>query len=223
MSERDIFMAAREKTDPAARAAYLAEACAGDAALRKRVERLLCADAHPDSLLDAPAVAPPDMNQPNTPSSPANSQAGPISNKDSENETFPFLTPPGRPGSLGRLGRYEVLEVLGKGGFGIVFRTLDAVLMRVVAAKVLMPHIAATSLARKRFLREARSAAAVRHENNVQVYAVEEQPLPYLVMEFIPGETLQQRLNRVGPWRWPRCSALAGRSPRGWPPPTQPG
>jgi Leucine-rich repeat (LRR) protein len=64
---------------------------------------------------------------------------------------------------------------------------------------VLAPHLAATSPARKRFLREARSSARVRHENVVQVHAVEEQPLPYLVMEFIPGETLQQRLDRTGP------------------------
>ena len=68
-----------------------------------------------------------------------------------------------------------------------------------VAIKVLAPHLAATSPARKRFLREARSSAKVRHENVVQVHAVEEQPLPYLVMEFIPGETLQERLDRTGP------------------------
>src|SRR5437868_2111326 len=59
--------------------------------------------------------------------------------------------------------------------------------------------MAAASPARKRFLREARSSAQVRHENVVHVYAVEEQPLPYRVMEFIPGETLQQRLDRTGP------------------------
>src|SRR5213080_4222763 len=110
-----------------------------------------------------------------------------------------FLQPAARPDSLGRLGHYEILEVLGCGGFGIVFRAFDEVLQRVVAIKVLAPQMAATSPARKRFLREARSSAQVRHENVVQVYAVEEQPLPYLVMEFIPGETLQQRLDRTGP------------------------
>src|SRR5262249_12870087 len=57
----------------------------------------------------------------------------------------------------------------------------------------------ATSPARKRFLREARSSAQVRHENVVQVYEVADQPLPFLAMEFIPGETLQQKLDRVGP------------------------
>ncbi len=61
------------------------------------------------------------------------------------------------------------------------------------------PQLAATSPARKRFLREAQTSAQVRHENVVQVHEVGEQPLPFLVMEFIPGETLQQRLDRVGP------------------------
>src|SRR6185437_4275111 len=96
-------------------------------------------------------------------------------------------------------GHYEVLQVLGRGGFGIVFRAFDDVLHRIVAVKVLSPQMAATSPARKRFLREARSSAQVRHENVVQVYEVGERPLPYIAMEFIPGETLQQRLDRVGP------------------------
>ena len=116
-----------------------------------------------------------------------------------EPDGLPFLQPSTRPDSLGRIGHYEVLQVLGRGGFGIVLRAFDDVLQRVVALKVLAPAIAATSPARKRFLREARSSAQVRHENVVQVHAVEEQPLPYLVMEFIPGETLRQRLDRTGP------------------------
>ena len=58
MSEREIFTAALEKTDPAARSAYLDEACGGNAVLRARVEVLLRAHDRPDSLLDAPAVEP---------------------------------------------------------------------------------------------------------------------------------------------------------------------
>ena len=64
----------------------------------------------------------------------------------------------------------------------------------------MIPHLAATSPPRKRFLREARAAAAIRHENVVQVYSVEEHPIPYLAMEFIDGETLQQRLEEHGPF-----------------------
>ncbi|MFO0802890.1 MAG: SUMF1/EgtB/PvdO family nonheme iron enzyme [Gemmataceae bacterium] len=110
-----------------------------------------------------------------------------------------FLEPATRPDSLDRIGHYEVLQVLGQGGFGIVLRAFDDMLHRVVAVKVLAPQMASTSPARKRFLREARSSAQVRHENVVQVYEVGETPLPYIAMEFIPGETLQQRLDLIGP------------------------
>jgi serine/threonine protein kinase len=110
-----------------------------------------------------------------------------------------FLTPSHRSDALGRLGHYEVLEVLGQGGFGIVLRPFDETLQRVVAVKVLAPEMAATSPARKRFLREARASAQVRHDNVLLVYAIEEAPLPYMVMEYIPGENLQQRMDAVGP------------------------
>ena len=120
-----------------------------------------------------------------------------------EDRTLDFMQPSSRTDALGRIGHYELLEILGKGGFGIVFRAFDETLQRVVAIKVLSARIAVTGPARKRFLREARSSAKVRHENVVRVYAVEEQPLPYLVMEFIPGETLQQRIDRTGPLETP--------------------
>ena len=94
-----------------------------------------------------------------------------------------------------------MLEVLGRGGFGIVVRAFDETLQRVVAIKVLSPELASTSPPRKRFLREARAAARVRHENVVQIYAVEERPMPYLVMEYIPGQTLQQKLEQPARWR----------------------
>ncbi len=199
MRERDIFAAALERTDPAARAAFLDEACGGDPGLRAHIERLLRAHDQPDSLLDVPPDAPDatagrpaDLGGDTT-----STLGGPGGATEGD---LGFLGPPGRPDSLGRIGHYDVLEVLGRGGFGIVFRAFDGVLQRVVAVKVLSPLLAVTSPARKRFLREARSAAAVRHENVVRVYAVEEQPLPYLVMEFIPGETLQARLSRTGPF-----------------------
>src|SRR5262245_45505835 len=206
MNERVIFTAARELADPAARWAYLNQACAGDIALQDRVENLLRAHFAPDSLLDAPAIAAPHQEATETDvarSPVAEPGAGPtLTHSDGASEhgdDLAFLAPSARPDSLGRIGHYEVLEVLGRGGFGIVFRAFDEVLQRVVAVKVLAPALALTSPARKRFLREARSSASVRHESVVQVHAVEEQPLPYLVMEFIPGETLQQRLNRTGP------------------------
>ncbi|MGH7211123.1 MAG: serine/threonine-protein kinase, partial [Acetobacteraceae bacterium] len=188
-----VFLAAAEIADPADRAKFLDGACDGDIELRSRVEALLRAHDQPDSLLDHPAVAPHD------PASAATRTIGHEAGEPTDDESLTFLAPPTRPDSLGRIGHYEVLQILGRGGFGIVFRAFDEMLQRVVALKVMAPQLAATSPARKRFLREARSSAQVRHENVVQVYEVAEQPLPYLVMEFIPGETLQQRLDRVGP------------------------
>jgi formylglycine-generating enzyme required for sulfatase activity len=184
VTEKDVFIAARELSDLAARTSYLDGACGADRALRDRVEALLRAHDQPDSLLDPAADA----------------TIGLESGAPADDEIpLGFLAPPTRPDALGRIGHYEVLEVLGKGAFGIVFRAFDDVLQRVVAVKVLAPQLAATSPARKRFLREARTSAAIRHENVVQVHEVGEQPLPYLVIEFIPGETLQQKLDRVGP------------------------
>jgi len=188
-----VFLAAAEIGDPADRAKYLDRACDGDTELRSRVEALLRAHDQPDNLLDHPAVAPHD------PDSATTRAIGREGGAATDDEALTFLAPPTRPDALGRLGHYEVLQVLGRGGFGIVFRAFDEMLQRGVALKVLAPQFAATSPARKRFLREARSSAQVRHENVVQVYEVAEQPLPYLAMEFIPGETPQQKLDRVGP------------------------
>ncbi|MDV6029902.1 MAG: protein kinase [Phycisphaera sp. RhM] len=110
-----------------------------------------------------------------------------------------WLQPSSRADSIGRLGQYEILEVVGQGAFGTVLKAFDTKLQRVVAIKVLNPELAVMSPARKRFLREARAAAAIRHENVVSIYAVEESPLPHLVMEYVPGETLQHRLDNQGP------------------------
>src|SRR5262249_40546843 len=111
-----------------------------------------------------------------------------------------FLTSSQRPGSLGRLGHYEVLEVVGKGGMGIVLRAFDEKLRRIVAVKVLAPHLATSAVARQRFGREARATAAVTHNHVIDIHAVEAAgPVPYLVMQLIDGPTLQQKLDRSGP------------------------
>jgi hypothetical protein len=196
MREDEIFLAALEISEPSARSAFLDAASGGDLSLRARVEGLLRSHEGAGSFLRLPAVARPDPSQEATLGQDAEGAAG--HHPDLE-PMLAFFSPSARAGSLGRLGHYEVLEVLGRGGFGIVLRALDDILDRVVAVKVLSPELAATSPARKRFLREARSSAGVRHGNVVQVHAVEEQPLPHLVMEYIPGETIQRRIDRIGP------------------------
>jgi WD40 repeat protein len=119
---------------------------------------------------------------------------------EAEEPILDFLSPSEQPGHLGHLGPYEILEVIGHGGMGIVLKGLDPVLNRLVAIKVLAPQLAASGAARKRFAREARAAAAVSHEHVVTIHAVDvAQGLPYLVMEYVPGVSLQQRLDRDGP------------------------
>jgi serine/threonine protein kinase len=113
-----------------------------------------------------------------------------------------FLEPSDRPGGLGRFGPYEVLEHVASGGMGIVLKARDPVLNRVVAIKVLPPPLAARALARARFIREARAAAAVAHEHVVAIHAVDEWAgLPYLVMPFVNGRSLADRLRATGPLR----------------------
>src|SRR5262249_25340500 len=153
------------------RAAYLDEACADDAALRQRVEALLQVHDQPDRLLDRPA-AEHLREEPDE-------AVGP-------DDALAFLTPSQKPDSLGQLSHYEVLEVVGRGGMGVVFRVFDDRLKRVAAIKVRAPQLAASSAAGQRFVREARAAAAVTHENVIDIHAVEDVgPVPYLVMKFI--------------------------------------
>jgi serine/threonine protein kinase len=110
-----------------------------------------------------------------------------------------FLSPSTDPAYLGRLAHFEVMRVLGRGGMGIVLEAFDSRLQRNVALKVLDPELAHDNTARQRFCREARAAASITHENVVAVHQVEhaaEGDLPYLVMQLITGETLEQRLLR---------------------------
>jgi serine/threonine protein kinase len=203
MTEETIFLKALEQATPAERAAYLDVACAGDPALRERVEALLRSHADPDSFLDRPALerqAEGRAEANRTTDLPAN--RGPMAGKPAaDDEPFAFLAPAREPGSLGRLDHYEVLGVVGRGGMGVVFKARDTRLQRIVAIKVLAAPLAASGTARQRFFREARAAAAVRDEHVVSIHAVSDEsgPTPYLVMEFIAGVTLEKQVKARGP------------------------
>lgn len=111
-----------------------------------------------------------------------------------------WLGPTDDPQSLGRIGRYEVTGIIGAGSMGVVLKALEPQLKRFVAIKVLLPLLAHNGAARRRFSREARSAAAVSHPNVVPIYGVDEyQGLPYLVMQYVPGQSLAERIARDGP------------------------
>src|SRR6202035_2761819 len=91
-------------------------------------------------------------------------------------------------------------EVIGQGGMGVVLKAYDPALNRLVAIKVLAAGVAGSAVARKRFAREAQAAAAVCHDHIVAVHGVHEvDGLPYLVMQYVSGESLQTRLDRDGP------------------------
>jgi serine/threonine protein kinase len=177
MTEREIFLGALEKEEAAARAAYLDTACAGRPALRQRVEELLRSHQEADTFLNVPA----------------------IEQLAAAEASLAFLAPPREPGGLGRLDHYEVLEVVGRGGTGVVLRAQDTKLRRIVAIKALAPLLAASSSARCRFVREAQAAAAVRDDHVVAIHAVSDDgPAPYLVMEYIDGTTLEERVKQAG-------------------------
>jgi formylglycine-generating enzyme required for sulfatase activity/serine/threonine protein kinase/Leucine-rich repeat (LRR) protein len=110
---------------------------------------------------------------------------------------YDFLAPPQASDELGRLGIYRVLEVLGAGGMGVVFRAEDPHLKRLVALKAMLPTLAPSESARQRFLREARAVAAIKHDHIVSIYQVDQdRGVPFLAMEFLEGEPLDARLQR---------------------------
>lgn len=102
-----------------------------------------------------------------------------------------------------RLGPYEVVGALGAGGMGEVYRATDTRLDRTVAVKVLTAHVADSPEQRERFEREARAVAAINHPNICTLFDVGRErasssgpPMDFLVMEFLDGETVAQRLER---------------------------
>jgi serine/threonine protein kinase len=114
-------------------------------------------------------------------------------------ELYDFLAPPQGPDELGRLGPYRVLKVLGAGGMGVVFQAEDPMLKRKVALKAMLPGLAASESARKRFIREAQTAAAIEHDHIVHIYQVgEDRGVPYMAMQFLKGESLDERLKQMG-------------------------
>ena len=111
-----------------------------------------------------------------------------------------MLEPTDDPDSMGRLGGYEVTGVVGSGAMGVVLKAHDPALDRVVALKVMNPTLAACGTARYRFAREARAAAGVLHPNVIAIHGVStDRELPFLVMPYIAGTSLQKRLDHQGP------------------------
>src|SRR5271157_3282983 len=154
------------------RASFLDQACGGDADLREEVERMLAGDSAAAGFLETPAVE--------------------MAARALAAEAVRIS-----PGS--RLGPYEVVSFAGAGGMGEVYKARDTRLHRTVAIKVLPPLAAGDAERRRRFLREARAASALNHPNIVTLYdVVSEDGRDSIVMEYVEGKTLADRIGRKG-------------------------
>jgi formylglycine-generating enzyme required for sulfatase activity len=128
-----------------------------------------------------------------------NDSSGDPDVQSTEEDVRAFLASPDAPGELGRLGDFRILRVLGRGGMGVVFEAEDIRLGRRVAVKAMLPRIAADPNAKARFVREAKAAATVEHDHVVPIHLISEAGgVPYIVMPFLRGQSLDERLRRVG-------------------------
>ncbi|QDU21860.1 WD40 repeat domain-containing serine/threonine-protein kinase [Urbifossiella limnaea] len=188
MTEREVFLAVLDLPDPAARAGYLGQACAGDAALRGRVEALLRSHEAIGTFLAVPAVTPPDPAHTRSVADRLTATGG--------GSTTLAADPP----SAG--DRYVLGEEIARGGMGVVYRAADTVLGREVAVKVLGNRYGASSAAARRFADEARIAAQLQHPGIPPVHDLGTLPdgRPFLAMKLIRGRTLDYLLaNRPDP------------------------
>lgn len=152
--------------DPALRERFLAEACGGDEELRREVEGLLAADSEAGSFLEEAVAGGSELLQ---------KRGDPLAGRRI-------------------LGKYEVLERIGEGGFGAVYKGLDTVLQRHVAIKVCTSR---RGLLRERFLREAEIAAGLQHPNITTLHDLGfDGETPFLVQEFLTGEDLEAKIER---------------------------
>jgi serine/threonine protein kinase/Tol biopolymer transport system component len=166
----EIFAAALEQPEEK-HAAFLKQACGEDEELRREVESMLEARRAAGSFLGQPAAE----------------QLG--------------LAPEGKQEKASlvgkRLGVYEIEELIGKGGMGEVYKAQDARLERRVAIKILQPQLMTDVEHLKRFRREAKAASALNHPNIATIHDVgEAEGLHYLVMEFVTGQTLAEKLKK---------------------------
>ncbi|OGD38667.1 MAG: hypothetical protein A2V45_01365 [Candidatus Aminicenantes bacterium RBG_19FT_COMBO_58_17] len=106
-------------------------------------------------------------------------------------------------------GKYRIIEEIGHGGMGIVYKAEDLQLQRCVALKFLPPHLMDSPELRERFLIEARAAAALSHPNICVIHEVgESEERPYIAMEYVEGETLRDKLKK-GPLKPEEALAAA--------------
>ena len=175
-----IFHSALE-VEESRRAAFLEQACAGGEDLRREVESLLAHHEETGSFIESPALEM--AAQALAPSTRASSESG-----DSA------------AGLVGKtLSHYRVLEKLGQGGMGVVYKAHDTHLDRPVALKVLRPEVVADRERKRRFVQEAKTASALNHPNILHIYDIDKSDsIDFIAMEYVPGKTLERLVGRKG-------------------------
>jgi serine/threonine protein kinase len=166
----DLFHRALEQ--PAdRRAAFLAESCGGDEALRQEVASLLASHERAGDFIESPV---------------------------GESATLGSGLAGGEAALVGQqVGQYRIERVLGEGGMGVVYLAEDVRLGRTVALKALAPKFTGDAARRERLRREARAAAGLTHPGIATVYALEEiDGQIFIAGEYVPGETLREELGR---------------------------
>ena len=130
--------------------------------------------------------------------------------KEAEGFAAPGFGPPAQQGEVGTLGPYRIVKELGRGGMGAVYAAVDTRLDRRLALKVMLPRYAADVEAKERFLREARAAAKVSHDNVVTIYEADERDgVAYIAMQFLQGLPLDQYLKKKGNPSLPQVVRIA--------------